>query len=281
MAGWKAVPPQSQRKRGHPYVYADLAIESMAQLRAVYHLALRATEGLLGSIFELMRVSLPVPDHTTLSRRQGDLDFRPPQRQAGEGLHLVVDSTGVKVFGEGEWKVRQHGWSKRRTWKKLHLGVDEASGQILAATVTDNSVADASALPDVLAQVAAPIQQVSADKAYDTRDTYALLRQRQARVTIPPRRGARIWQHANTQAERLIRDENLRAIRRVGRKAWKQSSGYHRRSLAETAMSRFKRILGPAISARTFLGQAAEIKLRCTILNTMLQLGAPDTYRVA
>lgn len=278
VAGWTAVPPTG--KRGHPQTYADLAIECMATLRAVYHLPLRATEGLLGSIWELMKVTLPVPDHTTLSRRQGGLDFRPPPRLAGDGLHLVVDSTGVKVFGEGEWKVRQHGWSKRRTWKKLHLGVDEASGQILAATVTDNSVADASALPGLVGQVTAPIQQLSADKAYDTRLTYDLLRQRQARATIPPRRGARIWQHANTQAERLIRDENLRAIRRDGRRAWKQTSGYHRRSLAETAMSRFKRILGPTISARTFLGQAAEIKLRCTILNVMLQLGTPDSYRV-
>jgi hypothetical protein len=253
----------------------------MATLRAVYHLPLRATEGLLGSIFGLMQVTLKVPNFSTLSRRQAGLDFRAPQRQAGDGLHLVVDSTGVKVFGEGEWKVRQHGWSKRRTWKKLHLGVDEASGQILAVAVTDNSVADATALPGLLDQVAAPLTQVSGDKAYDTRASYEAVRQRQARATIPPRRGARIWQHANTQAERLSRDENLRAIRRAGRKAWKQSSGYHRRSLAETAMSRFKRLLGPTISARTFLGQAAEIKVRCTILNAMLQLGAPDSFRVA
>jgi IS5 family transposase len=279
MASWTAVPPTG--KRGHPQVYADVAIECMATLRAVYHLSLRATQGLLGSILELMKVTIEVPNFSTLSRRQGGLDFRPPQRPAGDGLHLVVDSTGVKVFGEGEWKVRQHGWSKRRTWKKLHLGVDEASGQILAATVTDNSVADATALPGLLDQVAAPLTQVSADKAYDTRASYEAVRQRQARATIPPRRGARIWQHANPQAERLMRDENLRAIRRDGRKAWKQSSGYHRRSLAETAMSRFKRILGPTISARTFLGQAAEIKVRCTILNAMLQLGTPDHYRVA
>ena len=279
VAAWTVVPPTG--KRGHPRTYADLAIECMATLRAVYHLPLRATQGLLGSIFELMQVTLQVPNFSTLSRRQVELDFHPPQRQASAGLHLVVDSTGVKVFGEGEWKVRQHGWSKRRTWKKLHLGVDEATGQILAVMVTDNSVADAAVLPGLLAQVAAPVAQVSGDKAYDTRASYEAVRQRQARATIPPRRGARIWQHANTQAERLIRDENLRAIRRDGRKAWKQASGYHRRSLAETAMSRFKRILGPTISARTFPGQAAEIKLRCNILNVMLQLGAPDSYRVA
>jgi len=279
VAGWTAVQPTG--KRGHPQTYSDLAIECMAMLRAVYHLPLRATQGLLGSILELMHVTLTVPNYSTLSRRQAGLDFHPPQRQAGDRVHLVVDSTGVKVFGEGEWKVRQHGWSKRRTWKKLHLGVDEATGQILAVTVTDNSVADATALPGLLDQVTEPIQQVSGDTAYDTRADYDAIRQRQARATIPPRRGARIWQHANTKAERLIRDENLRAIRRAGRKAWKQASGYHRRSLAETAMSRFKRILGPTISARTFPGQAAEIKVRCNILNIMLQLGAPDSFLAA
>jgi hypothetical protein len=279
LAAWTAAGQKG--KRGHPQIYSDLAIECMAMLRAIYHLPLRATQGLLASILELMKVTLSVPNYSTLSRRQVSLAFHPPQRRAGEQLHLVVDSTGVKVFGEGEWKVRQHGWSKRRTWKKLHVGVDEATGQILAVTVTDNSVADASALPGLLAQVPGALAQLSADKAYDTRSSYDAARQRQARASIPPRRGARIWQHANTKAERLIRDENLRAIRRDGRKAWKQASGYHRRSIAESVMSRFKRILGPTISARTFPGQAAEIKVRCNILNVMLQLGAPDSYRVA
>jgi len=278
LAAWTRVPPTG--RRGHPQTYSDLAIECLATLRAVYHLAQRASQGLLASIFELMQVSLPVPSYSTLSRRQPALDIRLPSRPARDGLHLVVDSTGVKVFGEGEWKVRQHGYTKRRTWKKLHLAVDEATGELLAMAVTDNSVSDQSELPGLLAQVAGPLQQVSADSAYDTRRCYAAIRQRGARATIPPRRGARIWQHANTQAERLCRDENLRAIRRSGRRAWKQVSGYHRRSIAETAMSCFKRILGPTISARTFAGQVTEIKVRCKILNRMAALGRPDSYRV-
>ncbi len=279
IAAWNAVRPTKQR--GKPQTYSDLAIECLATLRAVYHLPLRATQGLLQSIFELMQVTLSVPCYSTLSRRQPGLTFKVPQHQAGDGLHLVIDSTGVKVFGEGEWKVRQHGVTKRRTWKKLHIGVDEATGEILAVSVTDNSVGDATALPGLLEQVAEPVAQVSGDKAYDTRRCYDAIRGREARATIPPRHNAKIWQHANTKAERLIRDENLRAIRQAGRKAWKQASGYHRRSLAETAMSRFKRILGPTISARTFPGQAAEIKVRCNILNRMTQLGRPDSYRAA
>ncbi len=276
IAAWTAVRPTKQR--GKPQTYTDLAIDCMATLRAVYHLPLRATQGLLQSVFHLMALTLTVPCYSTLSRRQPGLKFKPPQRQAGDGVHLVIDSTGVKVFGEGEWKVRQHGVSKRRTWKKLHVGVDEATGEILAVSVTDNSVADATELPGLLAQLAEPISQVSADKAYDTRAAYTAVRQRKARASIPPRRNAKIWQHANTKAERLIRDENLRAIRKHGRKAWKEASGYHRRSLAETVMARFKRMLGPTIAAHTFPGQVAEIIVRCNILNTLTQLGRPDSY---
>jgi hypothetical protein len=276
IAAWSAIRPTQQR--GKPQTYPDLAIECMAKLRAVYHLPLRATQGMLQSIFHLMALTLSVPCYSTLSRRQRGLTFQPPPRRAGDGVHLVIDSTGVKVFGEGEWKVRQHGVSKRRTWKKLHVGVDEATGELLAVSVTDNSVADATELPGLLAQVPEPIQQVSGDKAYDTRGCYQAIGQREARASIPPRRNAKIWQHANTRAERLSRDENLRAIRQHGRQAWKAASGYHRRSLAETAMSRFKRILGPTISARTFPGQVAEISVRCNILNTLTQLGRPDSY---
>lgn len=276
VAAWSAVAPS--KKRGHPQTYSDLAVECMATLRAVYRLSMRATQGLLQSIFELMQVTLTVPHYSTLSRRQPALGFRPPQRRPGAALHVVVDSTGVKVFGEGEWKVRQHGVTKRRTWKKLHLGVDEATGEILAVSVTDNSAGDATELPGLLDQIPEPVGQVSGDTAYDTRRCYEAIRKRQARATIPPRRNAKIWQHANTKADHLIRDENLRAIRQHGRRAWKQRCGYHRRSLAETAMSRFKRILGPTISARSFAGQMAEIKVRCTILNTLTKLGAPDSY---
>ena len=279
LAAWTAVPPSG--KRGHPRTYSDVAIEGMATLRAVYHLAQRATQGLLAWLFQLMSVTVPVPSYSTLSRRQQTLDLQLPNRKPGEGVPLVVDSTGVKVFGEGEWKVRQHGYTKRRTWKKLHVGVDEATGEILAMSVTDNSVADHEELPGLLDQIDEPVQQVSADGAYDKRPAYEAIRERDARATIPPRRGARIWQHANSKQERLIRDENLRAIRKQGRKTWKQTSGYHRRSLAETNMSRFKRILGPTVTARTFASQTTEIKVRCKILNMLTQLGTPDSYPAA
>src|SRR3954451_11522800 len=176
VTAWRYTGPT---QRGAQYVYADAAIKCVLTLRAVYHLALRATEGLARSVFALLEAALPVPSYSSLSRRAAEMDVALGALPRATPLHLVIDSSGFKVYGEGEWKVRQHGWSKRRTWRKLHLGVDEATGQILAVMVTDNSVADAAVLPGLLAQVAAPVAQVSGDKAYDTRASYEAVRQRQ------------------------------------------------------------------------------------------------------
>ena len=204
-----------------------------------------------------------------------------PRRPKGEPLHVVVDSTGLKVYGEGEWKVRQHGWSRRRTWRKLHVGVDEATGEFVAVVASTNSFKDSQLLPDLLEQVEDEISQVSADGAYDSRNCYDAIRHRGARAAIPPQKRARIWRHGNTKAERHIRDENLRAIRRRGRAAWKRESGYHRRSLAETAVFRVKMIFGQRVSARSFDGQAAQLLVRCATLNRMTHLGMPDSYQLA
>lgn len=144
-----------------------------------------------------------------------------------KAVHIVVDSTGVKVYGEGEWQVRKHRRGKRRTWRKLHLGVDEATGEILAAVVTTNDVADCEVLSQLLDAIAEDIAQVTGDGAYDTQECYDAIDQRGASAAIPPRRNAKIWQHGNRKAPPHPRDENLRRIRKVGRKRWKQESGYH------------------------------------------------------
>jgi transposase len=196
-------------------------------------------------------------------------------------LHLVVDSSGFKIYGEGEWKVRLHGWSKRRTWRKLHLGVDEATGEIVAAVASEARVSADEALPDIVAQVPGAIGQVSADGAYDKRRCYEAIEERGAQAVIPPRRDAKIWQHGNCVAPPLQRDENLRAIRRKGRRRWKEESGYHRRSLAETAFFRCKTIFGPTLRAREFPQQATELFIKAAALNRMTHLGMPDSYRLA
>lgn len=265
-------------RRGKPSTYTDAVILCMASLQEIYHLPLRATEGLLSSVVKLLGVALVVPDHTTLCRRRKVLEVRLPRRRQAEPLHLVVDSTGVKVYGEGEWKVRQHGYSKRRTWRKLHLGADQASGEIVAAVVSTNNFTDGQVLPDLLEQVADEITQVSGDGGYDKRNCYEAIGARGARAAIPPQRNAKIWQHGNTKAERLARDENVRACRQKGRAAWKRESGYHRRSLAETQMFRFKTIFGAGVSARSFAGQATQLLVRCAVLNQMTHLGMPESY---
>jgi IS5 family transposase len=267
-------------KRGRPRTYSDTAVLCLATLKEVYHLPLRATQGLMLSITQLLGLDLPVMDYSQLSRRCATLEVVLPRRQKHEPLHMVVDSTGVKVFGEGEWKVRQHGYSKRRTWRKLHLGADETTGEIVAAVVTTNNVADSQVLEDLLEQVEQEIEQVSGDGAYDKRNCYKAIGKRKAKAAIPPRRNAKIWQHGNSKEERLIRDENLRRIRKVGRKQWKQEVDYHRWSLAETQMFRVKTIFGGRVSARQFAGQATQVLVRCAALNTMTHLGMPDSYAV-
>jgi hypothetical protein len=265
-------------KRGAPRTYSDLAITCMAMLSAVYRLTLRATQGLLSSVLSLLKVELPVPDYTTLCRRRRQLEVSLPKHARDEPLHVVVDATGIKIYGEGEWKVHHYGYSRRRTWRKLHLGVDEVDGDIVAAAVTTNDLSDGQLLPELLDQVNEAIGQVSGDGAYDTRACYAAINQRQAQAAIPPRRRARIWQHGNAHDPPLARDENLRCIRQIGRGAWKRASGYHRRSLAETAMFRIKTIFGDRVRARTFAGQSAELLIRCRALNHMTHLGMPDSY---
>ena len=268
-------------RRGRPANYTDTAILCMATLEEVYHLPLRATEGLTRSIIKLLGLELSVPCYTTLSRRRRSLEVRLPRRKKSEPLHLVVDSTGIKVYGEGEWTVRQHGVSRRRTWRKLHLAVDEATLEFVAVAVTTNSFKDSQLLPDLLEQVEDEISQVSADGAYDSRNCYDAIREREARAAIPPQKRAKIWQHGNTKAERHIRDENLRATRKKGRRQWKRESGYHRRSLAETQVFRVKTIFGGRVSARSFEGQAAQLLVRCATLNRMTHLGMPDSYAIA
>lgn len=284
LAGW--LHHHKSGRRGASLLYSDAAIQAILLLKAVYHLPLRAAQGLAHSVLALMGVALPTPHYSTLSRRQVGLELVLPRLRSGEALHLVVDSTGCKVYGEGEWKVRVHGQSKRRTWRKLHLGVDEQTGEIVAAVLSSNNLSDGEALPQLLEQVQEPIGQLSGDGGYDQRPCYEVLQKRQEKqkqslkVTIPPRRGARIWQHGNRKQDRLARDQNLREIRRVGRRKWKEQSGYHRRSLAETAISRYKRLVGEKLRAREFGRQCTEAFVGVVMLNTMLPLGMPQSYPV-
>ena len=275
---------EGKGKRGRPQQYSDTAIQTTLTVREVFRLQLRQTEGFLVSILARVAPALKAPDHSTLCIRAKTLPVAIRVRPVlSTPLHIVVDGTGAKVYGEGEWKVRMHGWSKRRMWKKLHIGIDEATGDILLGEVTGNETADGEMIPSLLRQMSEEqkIRQVSADGAYDTRMCYEeLMRRGIPVVAIPPRRGARIWQHGNTETARLPRDENLRRIRTVGRKRWKHEIGYHRRSMAENGMFRLKTIFSDKVRSRTFANQRTELLIRCRALNMMTLIGMPDSYVV-
>jgi hypothetical protein len=271
-----------EKQRGSQFDYSDKAIESMLTIKEVYHLTNRGVEGFVRSLFQMMGIDLPVPDHSTLSKRGKTLKVKLAKKAHGS-LNLVLDSTGLKVYGEGEWKVRKHGYSKRRTWRKLHLGADPENGEIQAVRLTENSVSDDATVKELLEQIEQRLLACAADGAYDKRKVYDALNKHspEVEILIPPRKNARIWQHGNLKAERLKRDENLRYIRKHGRPQWKEDSGYHMRSLAETAMFRLKTIFGDELSARLLETQTTQALIRCLALNKMTHLGMPECYQVA
>lgn len=286
-AGWYT---SGSGKRGHPLVYADMAIEAVLTIRSVFGLPLRASQGLVDSLLRLMGSDLKCPDYSTLSRRGGKLSVRLPPTGRGEAVHLAIDSTGLKVYGEGEWKVRKHGAGKRRTWRKLHLAVDVDTGEILAHVLTQNDVGDSEVFSDLLAQIDRPIASVSGDGAYDTKECHQAIADKKAIPKIPPRRGATVQcpqlVTSNTNPALAARDSAIRRINALGgeddaRKQWKIEVGYHRRSLAETAMFRRKTLFSPKLSSRKLPSQKQESALIIRAMNTMTTLAKPLSYKAA
>ncbi len=271
-----------EKQRGRQFEYSDKAIEIMLTIKEVFHLTNRGVEGFVRSLFAMMEVHLPVPDHSTLSRRGARLPVKLPKHSRGR-LNIVLDSTGLKIYGEGEWKVRKQGYSKRRPWRKLPLGGNPESGEIVGVVLTENSVSDEAVVPEILAQIEETLLSCAGDGAYDKRNVYEALDDHSpdVKVLIPPRKEARIWQHGNAKAARHKRDENLRYIRKHGRKSWKEKFGYHIRSLAETIMFRLKVIFGDKLSARRLETQTTQALIRCLALNKMTHLGMPESYLVA
>lgn len=271
-----------EKQRGSQFEYSEKAIEIMLTIKEVFHLTNRRVEGFVRSVFDMLSIHLPVPDHSTLSKRGKTFQVRLPKKTS-ESLNLVLDSTGLKIYGEGEWKVRKHGYSKHRTWRKLHVGANPDNGEIQVAVLTENSVSDDAVVKDMLDQIEQTLLSCAADGAYDKRKVYDALNEHspEVEILIPPRKNAHIWQHGNSKEERLKRDENLRYIRQHGRQLWKDNSGYHIRSLAETLMFRLKTIFSDKLSARLLETQTSQALIRCLALNKMTQLGMPESYPVA
>lgn len=269
-----------KRKRGSQKQYSGYAIEWCRLIGKVFHQRLRQTEGFVRSICKQTGIRVNVPDYSTLSRRGGTLIVHVPRKEK-ETVVAILDSTGLKVYGEGEWKVRKHGYSKRREWVKAHVSIDE-DGEIRAIKLTDNSVDDAEAGEDLLNQQQTDtIDEVAGDGAYDKKKFYDTCRNHHVgSILIPPRHGATIWVHGNRKGEPHPRDENLRAIRKSTRKRWKKTCGYHKRSKIETTMFRQKTIFGEKLFSRTFENQQTEVMLMGKALNMMLYNGMPESFAV-
>ncbi len=273
---WLAAP---SGRRGRPNRFSDAAIQTCLMLKALFGLPLRQATGLVASLLKLAKLDWPVPDYSTLCRRQNDLTVTIPYRPSRGELHLLVDSTGIKAMGEGEWSCRKHGTSRPRQWCKLHLGIDAETLEVRAIEVTGSRVGDGPVLPKLLEQIPPeePIGTVTADGAYDTRPCHAAIAARQAQAIIPTRRNGRPWKETTPGAQ--ARNDILRASRRFGRAIWRNWSGYHRRSLIEAKM-RCMKLLGERLSARTSNRQTAELQIRAALLNRFTQLGTPETMRV-
>jgi hypothetical protein len=278
IAAWRAEPRTT--RGGQPH-YSVLAIRTALTLRAVFRLALRQTEGLIGSILQLLGLDLAVPDHSTLSRRAETLEVPRPCQSSREPVHLLVDSTGLRLCGPGEWLIEKHGTRRRRSWRKLHIGVDADTGQILASELTPHDVDDGSQVEPLLDQIIDPLASLTGDGAYDQAGIYGTVAERypDADVIVPPRSTAVLSEDGETAPTQ--RDRHLRSIAEHGRMAWQKRSGYNRRSLVEAAISRLKRVIGDVLRSRTDRRRATEIAIAVHALNRMLELGRPKTVRIA
>src|SRR4051812_20922136 len=274
--GWRAAP---RTTRGRQPSYSDLAVTTALTLRAVFRLPLRQTEGLIGSILQLLGLDLAVPDHSTLSRRAETLEVLRP-KASSEPVHLLVDSTGLKLCGPGEWLVEKHGSKRRRGWRKLHLATDADTGRIVASMLTDKDADDGSQVDPLLDQIDGAVASFTGDGAYDRDDVYAEVAARHpaAAVVVPPRANA--VPSAAAEIAPTQRDRHLRCIAERGRLGWQKASGYNWRALVESDISRFKRVIGNALRFHTDGRQATEVAIAAGVLNQMLDLGRPEYVRI-
>jgi hypothetical protein len=281
IAGWRAAP---RTTRGGQAWYSPLAILTALTLRTVFHLALRQTEGLIGSILHLLGLNLAIPDHSTLSRRAGTLDV-PKPRSGSDGeagpLHLLVDSTGLKLCGRREWLSEKHGTKTRRSWRKLHIGINANTGEITAATLTTKDIDDASQVEPLLDQIDGSLASFTGDGAYDQDGVYRAVMDRDpdAAVIVPPRVTAVLRDTAAVAPTQ--RDRHLQCIGERGRIGWQKVSGYTKRSRVEAAIRRCKQVIGDGLRFRGDDRRVTEVGVAVHVLNRMLELGRPISVRIA
>ncbi|MEB3754985.1 IS5 family transposase [Acinetobacter sp. MD2(2019)] len=270
---------ENNGKQGRSPTYSDAAIQCCLMIKSLFRLTLRMVTGFIRSLIKLSGLDGTAPDYSTLSRRQPHIDIAISYQTSKDGLHLLVDSTGLKFLGEGEWKRKKHQPEYRRQWRKLHIGIDAKTLQIRAVQLTTNNVGDSQVLGNLLDQIPSGerIDSVYTDGAYDTKRCRQVIADRNAHAIIPPRKNAKPWK--DKRASSIERNTLLKTIKHLGRTIWKKWSGYHRRSLVETKMHCIK-LLGDKLHARKFASQVNEIHARVAVLNKFTELGRPHTQVV-
>ena len=273
------------RQRGGQLKYSDIAIETGLTIRKVYNLKLRQTEGFLKSIIELLKVDIDIPDYTTFCKRAKSLEINISNRKKGEPLHIIVDSTGVSIINQSEWYETKYSNRKRkmRTYRLLHIAIDEITGEIISSELTTNRESDHAQVPVLLGNIEEDIASFTADGTYDKPDVYNYLEEEYKlnnpdTVIIPPRKDLHFSKDIETNP--TIRDQNLLYIKDHGRMNWQKHFGYNYRSKVENAIFRYKTILGDKLKSKLFENQEVEAKIGCKILNKMTEIGMPISYRV-
>jgi transposase len=269
--------PEKSGERGRPLEYSEHAIATALLIRKVFHLPLRQTEGFLNSVVSLMDVEIKVPDFSSISKRSGTLKRLKLNKEMKPGIHVIVDSTGLKVYGQDEWHQEKHKVKPKRTWRKLHLAVDEKH-QMIAVELTTPDVGDPTAVSDLLNQIETEFETFIADGAYDGDPIYqaVLDKQDNAQIVIPPHKDAVLSKQGNSQ-----RDGHIRALEAHGRMNWQRRTGYGQRNYAELAMRRFKCIFGNTLKARALPQQKTEAWIATQALNRMTRLGMPISVKIS
>lgn len=275
----------NKKGRGRPEKYSDIAIEAGLTVKALFGLTFRATEGFMKSLLELLKLSIEAPTYSLLCKRQKNIKVSLPKMElkSGERVHLAFDTTGLKVYGEGEWKVRQHGWLKHRLWRKFHIAINTENQQIEAFELTELGVQDCEGLPLLLNQIKKPICSGKGDGSYDKFSCYEEAERRDFCLIAPLRCDAKLSVERKKFKRKIDpkalakRDEAIKKVRELGDKEWKARVDYHRRSLAETAIFRIKTILENRLSTRVFEHQKVEVAIWCKIMNKMTDLGMPKS----
>ena len=267
VSGWRA---QRGGKRGAQRRYSDVAIEACLTLRVVFHLALRQTQGFVRSLLQLMKIDLPVPDFSTLCRRAQSLKIAPSRRAENGPITLIADGTGLRVHGGRDWMAEKHGLpNPRKTWRKLHIGLDPATGHIVASSLTTEQVGDPGALPDLLAEVASPVHRFIGDGAYDGAPTAETIRSAfgpDVELIIPPPKNA-------VPGECAARNAHIEMIVKQGRMAWQKAVNYGLRSHVEAQIGRYKDVIGADLQGRKMENQTTETQIAVKALNRMTDIG--------